>query len=71
MDDLEKRVKADGAELRADIAGLKADLADLKKDVQGIRIRVADRLRSLYKQMPVGPVVPGIVLVLAEALKRL
>ena len=70
MDDLEKRLKANVAELKADIARLKADMADLKKDVQGIRIRIADRFSSLYKEMPVGLVVLGIVLVLAEAIKR-
>ncbi len=70
MDDLEKRLKADVAELKADIARLRAGMADLKNDVQGIRIRTADRFSSLYKEMTVGLIVLGIVMVLAEAIKR-
>ena len=70
MDDLEKRLKAEVAELRADIVRVKADMTGLKKDVQGSRIRIADRLSALYKEMTVGLIVLGIVLVLAEAIKR-
>ncbi len=71
MDDLEKRLKADEvAGLRADIARLKADMAGLKKDVQNIQIRITDRFGSLYKEMTVGLVVLGIVMVLAAVIKQ-
>ena len=45
-------------------------MAGLKKDVQNIQIRIADRFGSLYKEMTVGLVVLGIVMVLAEVIKR-
>ena len=57
--------KADIAAVKAELkAELKADMAQLKGDVQ---IRISDQFASLYKQMTLGLVVLGIVIVILAA----